>query len=397
MRSRSAARWCAVALSMAAFVRAQAPQAGPSGATAGAPAQSDARLAAVLRRDPAGLPRAAEGRWTGFDPKAVRPEDLPPGYYAALAALERGEPVAALAELYSLLDERPGWPPALHQCAVIHFRLQRYGDAVCCAQRFLQECPARVGETRVLGHALYSLGRYENARAHYLRVLEAAPRDVEARRGLALCHARLGDATQALSLLQQVVEEKPALVEAWTWIARLAFDTEDLPRAKTAAERAIGLDAFDPAPRYLLAQILAETGDEARAAAERQRFEVLSRAAARLRQLEGEEEYAPRDPRLPLERAQLGSALGDGRRTQLAVRRWLQVEGGSLEAHLRALDLLGAVTSSDFERAVAARCEELAGESAPAWKRLETYWLARGDKARSISAGERWRRLEGGR
>ena len=149
------------------------------------------QLRAALDRNPATLPRAEAGRWTAFDPQALQPTDLPARYYAARAALERAEPIAALAELYALLDEQPGWPPALHQCAVLHFRLQRYGDAVTCAQRFLEECPARVGETRVLGHALYSLGRYEEARTHYERVLAANPKDVEARRGLALSHARL--------------------------------------------------------------------------------------------------------------------------------------------------------------------------------------------------------------
>lgn len=390
---------CARILVVGALLACAAPaqQAAPVAALPqAATADADPRLAAALRRDPSRLPRAPEGRWAGFDPKALRPEELSPRYYAALAALERAEPVAALAELYSLLDEQPGWPPALHQCAVIHFRLQRYGDSAACARRFLEECPSRVGETRVLGHALYSLGLHAEARAHYERVLAAAPRDTEARRGLALCHARLGEGERALALLDEVVREKPGHVEAWTWIARLAFDAEDLPRARSAAERAAALDPFDPAPRYVLAQVLAEAGEEARARAERERFETLSRAAARLRQLESEEEYAPREARLPLERAQLCSALGDARRTGAAVRRWLQVEGGSLAAHLQALDLLGPVDARELERSVALRSEELAGDSVPAWKRLEAYWLARGDQAKSLAAGERWRRLERG-
>ncbi len=355
---------------------------------------SDAERAA-LARDPATLPRSSAGRWTRFDPKALRPEDLPPRYHSALAALERRAPIAALVELYALLDETPGWPPALHQCAVLHFRLQRHTDAVACARRYLEECPDRVGETRVLGHALYTLGRHGEAREHYEAVLRAAPRDVEARRGLALSLARLGETVRARALLEEVVAAKPTHVEAWTWLARLAHDDEDLARALVAARKAVELDAFDSAPRFVLAQVLQEQGDLEAAKLERARFEQLSNAAARLRQLESDEEYAPGDPELPRQRALVHHALGDARRAEQALRRWLALRGDDLPAHLQALDLIAP--SSAFAGQVAARVEELAGTDAAAWKRLEALWSERGDQARRLAAGERWRRLERGR
>jgi predicted Zn-dependent protease len=349
----------------------------------------------ALARDPATLPRSADQRWRSFDPKALRPEDLPSRYHSALAALERRAPIAALVELYALLDEEPGWPPALHQCAVIHFRLQRHTDAVACARRFLEECPARVGETRVLGHALYSLGRHAEAREHYEAVLRAAPGDLEARRGLALSLARLGDTARARALLEEVVATKPTHVEAWTWLARLAHDEDDLPRAQVAARKAVELDAFDPAPRFVLAQVLQEQGEAEAAKRERARFEELSTAAARLRQLESDEEYAPEDPELPRQRAFLHHGLGDARRAEPAARRWLALAGDDAGAHVQALDALDG--RGAFAAQVATRAEELAGEDVAAWKRLEAFWAERGDQARRLAAGERWRRIERGR
>lgn len=351
--------------------------------------------AAALARDPATLPRSTEARWRGFDPTKLRAEDLPARYHTALAALERRAPIAALVELYALLDETPGWPPALHQCAVIHFRLQRHTDAVACARRFLEECPDRVGETRVLGHALYTLGRHAEARDHYEAVLRAAPGDVEARRGLALSLARLGETVRARALLEEVVAAKPAHVEAWTWLARLALDEEDLSRALSAARKAVALDGFDPAPCFVLAQVLQEQGESEAAQLERARFERLSSAAARLRQLESDEEYAPADPELPRRRAMVHHELGDARRAEQAVRRWLSLAGDDLGAHVEALDLLAARGS--FALQVATRTEELAGSDVAAWKRLEALWAERGDQTKRLAAGERWRRLERGR
>jgi tetratricopeptide (TPR) repeat protein len=369
------------------------PQAAAPGSAQRRVLPESERLA--LARDPATLPRSSSARWARFDPKALRPEDLPTRYHSALAALERRAPIAALSELYALLDEEPGWPPALHQCAVIHFRLQRHTDAVLCARRFLEECPERIGETRVLGHALYSLGRHVEARDHYEAVLRAAPGDVEARRGLALCCARLGDSARAMSLLQEVVAAKPTHAEAWTWIARLALDEEDPQRALVAARRAVELDAFDPAPRFVLAQALQESGEVEESALERARFEQLSNVAARLRRLESDEEYAPDDPDLPRQRAVLHHALGDARRVEQAVRRWLGLADGDLAARLAALDLLPP--RAPLAEQVALRAEELAGDDLAAWKRLEALWAARGDQARRLAAGERWRRIERGR
>jgi len=355
------------------------------------------QLRAALDRNPATLPRAEAGRWKTFDPQALQPTDLPARYYAARVALERAEPIAALAELYALLDEQPGWPPALHQCAVLHFRLQRYGDAVTCAQRFLDECPARVRETRVLGHALYSLGRYEEARTHYERVLAANPKDVEARRGLALSYARLGNAARALELLQQVVEARPNHPEAWTWIARLAYEAEDLARARQAAQRATECDPYDPAPRFVLAQTLAELGEPEAAQTQRTRFEVLSQATARLRQLEAEEEFAPHDARLPEQRTRLWASLGATQRAQSAMRRWLTVAGDDAQAHLAALALVETLAAPELEGQIAARCEVLVGDSVAGWQQLEAYFGRRGDAGRQAVAGERWRRLQNGR
>ena len=117
--------------------------------------------------------------------------------------------------------------------------------------------------------------------------------------------------------------------------------------------------------------------------------------AARLRRLESDEEYAPDDPDLPRQRAVLHHALGDARRVEQAVRRWLGLADGDLAARLAALDLLPP--RAPLAEQVALRAEELAGDDLAAWKRLEALWAARGDQTRRLAAGERWRRIERGR
>ena len=143
-------------------------------------------------RDPRSLPVAEEGRWADWSPRTPVSDDHRVLLGAGMAAYGARDYPRALDALYDLLELEPDFPPALYQASTASFRLRRYGDCIELLERFVRVVPREVGATQALGHSLYSLGRYEEARAHYERVLAHNPDSVEAVRGYGLSHLRLG-------------------------------------------------------------------------------------------------------------------------------------------------------------------------------------------------------------
>jgi tetratricopeptide (TPR) repeat protein len=279
----------------------------------------------ILKRDPRALPRDPSGKWSDYDPRKLLPEQMPPRMQRVRELLLASELVPALAELYAVLAESPDFPPALHQMGLIYFRLQRYGDSALLLERYLELAPARVADTRMLGHDYYSLGDYERAERHYERVLEAAPGDVEARRGLALANMRLGRARRALELLKQVLEREPTHAEAWTWKAQIEFDEDLLAEALSSARRARDLDPFAPKPWFLIAGILGAAPADADASAEalaaEERFRVLAKLAEERRGIEQRLVFEPESRALLQALLEIHRRAGDSQRVAELERR----------------------------------------------------------------------------
>lgn len=351
---------------------------------------------AALDVDPRSLPQAPAGRWTAFDPKAPRAEDIPRSFTSVGPALAARDLPAAIEALQRCLNEAPDFPPAWHQLGVLYFRLQRYGDAVIAFERYLAAVPARVGDTRALGHAYYSLGRHADARAHYERVLAVSPDDVEARRGLALAHSKLGEPARALVLLRDVVAREPKHLEAWTWIAQILFDDENGKEALEAATKARDLDPFQPRPWFLLARIQSELGDETASKAAQQRFEMLSNADQEVRRLETRLEYDPRDLASLVELARIHRSTGDVARAKSALARAVELAPNERELRVFALDVLEGLGDARGARAAAEELERRFEDDPAVWQRLEHFYAKLRDRPNQVRAGERYRRLKSG-
>lgn len=353
--------------------------------------------AEVVRFDPARLPRADPCAWNDLSAElALAPNggaDLLLPIHAAQAAALRGDFVGALDPLLGLLVARPDFPPALHLASVLYFRLQRYGDSSVLMRRYVEIAPERIGDTRILGHDLYSLGRYEEARAHYEIVVARAPKDVEARRGLALTLWRLGDAAQALNLLDEVIAQAPEHDEAWSWKAQILFDTGATEAALGAAERARELDPFEPRMWFVLGQILEELGRQADARAARQQFAAVSAQAREALALERLFAADPDRSEALVDLVDFYVRCSNPKKIRGALERLRQSkDAGSrplLRARLDALVALGRWTEAALAQEglrCAADLERCAAEDERAWASLERYYAAIGDAARLANA-----------
>jgi tetratricopeptide (TPR) repeat protein len=356
--------------------RGEAEQAAPGGPRASSSRQGGG---GVLARDPSTLPVAPAGRWAGWTPASPAPEELQADLARAAVAWSRRDAPASLAALFAVLETRPDYPPAWHQCGVIYFRLQRYGDAIRAFERYLGAAPGRVGDTRALGHGLYSLGRYAEARAHYERVLEVQPDSVEALRGLALARLRTGAPKRALELLERVVSLAPDHASAHAWIAQVHFDAGRLDEALAAADRARALAPFSARAWFLASRVLFESGRDEEGEAARARFELLARAEAERRTLEARLLLDPARPALLAKLVDWCRRIGDGDGARSALGRWLALEPTDVPLRILVLDVEAALGEAASASRAAADLARVGAEDPRARRRLVRYYTRTGE------------------
>lgn len=348
---------------------------------------------ASLDLDPRTLPHATAGRWQSFDPARMKREELPQGMLEVRDALQKEDLARALGGLQQVLRDLPDFPPAWHQLGVLYFRLQRYGDGAACFERYLEVAPARIGDTRVLGHCYYSLGDYSRAKAHYEKVLASHPDEVEALRGHALALMRLGDSEGALKELERVITLSPRHVDAWTWKAQILFDLERLEEALAAAEKARDLDRFAPRAWFLVGRIGSELGHDRESESALRRFHELTEIAQRLRYVEELLLYQPGELSLWREKADLHRKAGDLSRLRETLAHLFEAAPRSIETRLFGLDALESLDDFEGGRLIAQKLEELGADDAATWRRLEQFYAHAQDRRKQIEAGERYRRL----
>lgn len=156
---------------------------------------------------------------------------------------------------------------------LLHRRLRAGGDDESAQEVAEVREEARRGLR--LGDLLWARRRYRAAASEYAVALAAAPGDPIVASRLARAAVAAGDAERALEALAPVAERYPEHAPTQALLARARRLQGDLEGARSAAERAIELNPFDPSPHCDLAQVGATE-------------EVRRREADRCRDLGGE-------------------------------------------------------------------------------------------------------------
>ncbi len=358
----------------------------------------------ALARNPAELARAEPGRWDGlFEGRDVVAEKLPQGLAGLLLearnAYEQGDYPRAIGLHYDVLEREPDFPPTLLELGTTYFRLRRYGDAIVCLERFLEEAPGQAWRTQALAHSYYTLGDYAKAKAHYEVVLEGASDSVEAARGLALSNYRLGDLARALDLLDRALELEPDHGEALLWKAQILYESDRPEAALGAVERAREVDRYSPRVWYLLSQVLYDLGRDEDAREARSEWEELDRLVQEARSVEAQLLYRPRDFDLAMRLATIQREIGDARAVREALVRALHNRPDDvreLDLRIGVLDFLFDMGDLDGAALAAEDLARSCAHEPEAWKRLETYFARIKDTARQVRAGEMYLRLSSG-
>ncbi|TMA30543.1 MAG: tetratricopeptide repeat protein, partial [Deltaproteobacteria bacterium] len=113
------------------------------------------------------------------------PHDLAPRQNLALLLAGAGQPRDAEVEWKELLEEQPGWPPALFSLGLLHAEEGRWADAIAELENCLRGNPGYPRGWYNLGVTYAAQGRISEARAAFQRAAADPSSKVDALRELA--------------------------------------------------------------------------------------------------------------------------------------------------------------------------------------------------------------------
>jgi WD40 repeat protein/serine/threonine protein kinase/Tfp pilus assembly protein PilF len=160
----------------------------------------------------------------------------------ALAHSQRGDFVAALAELDRALALDPESAAAYHNRGATHEILGHYDQAVADYTRALELDPAQAAELHAnMGNALGRQGDYDRAIACYDEALRIDPSRVDAYLGRAVAHGLKERYDRSIADLTEALRLDPQSARAYDLRARAYQAVGDSRRARADRERAAAL------------------------------------------------------------------------------------------------------------------------------------------------------------
>jgi tetratricopeptide (TPR) repeat protein len=176
---------------------------------------------------------------------------------------------------------------------------------------------ARLG----LAVALLSDKHFVEATEHFARLRQAQPDNLRVLVGLAECYDGLGETTEAVILVDDVLARQPGFASALSLRGQLALKSGQRVEAETWLRQALRSNPRDHRARYSLALCLEQTGQEEEAQRQRRQLEQMEQDLARFHDIVTKElPQRPSDPALHRTLGQL--LLRSGQREEGL--RWLQ-------------------------------------------------------------------------
>lgn len=178
----------------------------------------------------------------------------------------------------SLAEQVRGLLPSHPDQLVLHSLLGaaclELGDYDAAVESYLAALAIRPGFAKAhnsLGLAYLRSGRPEDAAGSFLRAIDCDPQFAEPRFNLGLVGENRGLLSEAAEQYQQAVRLAPGYGKAWCALAKVSWDLGNYGRVVDCYERAVGIDARDPAAHRGLMQFLEQSNrhDELREAVER--------------------------------------------------------------------------------------------------------------------------------
>lgn len=187
-------------------------------------------------------------------------------HLAAVIALRRGEPAAALERIGAAIESAPR-DARLRQTRGLAYRiLRRPEEAEADFREALRLWPDFADAHASLGLSLFQRGEHSDARSHLESALATRPDEPEWRYNLALCESQAGNPGAAREALLQVIRVRPQWPEALNALGGVLAQLGDARGAAGSFEGALRIQPQFPAAWNNLGGVLLSLGriDDAR-------------------------------------------------------------------------------------------------------------------------------------
>jgi len=192
------------------------------------------------------------------------PDSLPVLYDFGLTALRMDLVLDALPAFERLLQLRPNEPAYLYMLAVACYRHDEKARTETLMRRYIKLRPREGLGYYVLGATLYTLKRYQEARAMLEQSLSlGASADAEYLLGMIADNE--GDSETSLRWLRRVIEAQPLYAAAHTSLGTIYYKQNNYSLAQAELEKAVELNSTDLRAHYQLALVYTKLGEKDRA------------------------------------------------------------------------------------------------------------------------------------
>jgi Flp pilus assembly protein TadD len=157
----------------------------------------------------------------------------------AIGAHEQGRHEAAFALYKTILEEAPGYPPALHMLGVLALEFGQVDAAVEALRAAATAAPERTDYRNDLGEALRHAGDLESAADAFVQVLEIEPGHAGARNNLGIVRHAQGRLDEAVALYREAIALAPDNVHALTNLGVALQASGDASGARRALDAAL--------------------------------------------------------------------------------------------------------------------------------------------------------------
>jgi len=176
-------------------------------------------------------PAAAQGIWE--DPAFAL-------YRQAVDAMERKDYARASDLAAQAIEQYPGNVPAHYLRGQALAAQSRWEDAAAAFAKAAELYPGSFAARRDLAASYERLDRFEDAVRAYEALLALRDQD-DVRARLAFALFRAGQQPRAMEQLKALAQKDTRMLEVWTTLGRLAYETGDLAASEKAYARAAAL------------------------------------------------------------------------------------------------------------------------------------------------------------
>ena len=169
--------------------------------------------------------------------------------------MQEGEPEQAVVQFRAALAKFPDFRRAHRNLGIALAQMQRYDEATASLTKALNLGAADVGIYGLLGFAYLNSDRILSAEAAYLNALLRDPENQDWKLGLIKCYLARSQFSQAVALLDELLQDSPDSASLWSSQANVFLELEDYRRAITNLEMLRRLEKATLANLMLLGDV----------------------------------------------------------------------------------------------------------------------------------------------